>query len=122
MPASTWLRHRLVYFSERMAARFGAPVYLVGSALTENKPRDVDLRIPLDDEQFRLRYGQTVDEWLSRASEAWMNDMAKLNQTGVKQTETNLDFQVVPKSYMKRFDLRGTICIAALWPEPDYAI
>ena len=42
------------------AAYYGAPVYLVGSALTKERPRDIDVRITLSDEEFWRFYGRPI--------------------------------------------------------------
>jgi hypothetical protein len=44
-------------WANHIAGRFNAPVYLVGSALREERPRDIDIRIVLTDEAFMQRYG-----------------------------------------------------------------
>jgi hypothetical protein len=59
-----------------LAARFGASVYLVGSALRDDNanPRDWDVRIPLTNEQFALRYataGQRVRMSGSQIADLW---------------------------------------------------
>ena len=43
------------------ALYFGAPVYLVGGALTDLDPRDLDVAVVLDDELFVAAYGDDAD-------------------------------------------------------------
>lgn len=56
-PAASWLAPLLHGWSCQIAARFNAPVYLVGSAVVEAEPRDVDVAVVLSDEAFVQRYG-----------------------------------------------------------------
>jgi hypothetical protein len=51
-----------------LALRFGAPVYLVGSALELVDPRDVDVRVLVREEDFKARYGDP-EEW--RRAQGW---------------------------------------------------
>jgi hypothetical protein len=44
-------------WANQIAARFNAPVYLVGSSLHEPKPRDTDVVVILPDKIFYTRYG-----------------------------------------------------------------
>lgn len=86
MDAQT-LRLCLRGWANQMAARFGAPVYLVGSALDDPNARDIDIRIVLPDEDFAARYGDVCDfmvegwspEW-GEGRKRWGADMAKLSR------------------------------------------
>lgn len=40
------------------ARYYGLPVYLVGSAITDPDPRDIDLVIPIPDDLFAAMYGE----------------------------------------------------------------
>lgn len=85
-------------WADRMAARFAAPVLLVGSAVYTDNPRDIDVRIVLADDQFAARYG-SVEEWrYARPGELWVRDVAKLTEDAVRRLRINLDLQVVPQS------------------------
>jgi hypothetical protein len=42
---------------------FGCPVYLVGGALTDPDPRDLDVVVPLPDDLFVQSYGEGRDGW-----------------------------------------------------------
>ena len=79
------LRLCLRGWANQMAARFGQPVYLVGSALTDPNARDIDIRIELPDEEFAARYMDVIDfiggGWSPKWEEGrkkWGEDMAKL--------------------------------------------
>jgi hypothetical protein len=58
---------RLKQASRMIARQLNGSAYFVGSALTsENRPRDVDVRIVLPDKIFNQRYLKdsiTIDEW-----------------------------------------------------------
>lgn len=58
-PASSWIVPKLRGWANQMVLRFGTEteVYLVGSALRKEHPRDVDLCIVLPDQVFMARYG-----------------------------------------------------------------
>src|SRR5690242_20283030 len=74
---TAWVKLRR--FAAYMAARFNAPVYLTGSSLRKANPRDVDVRIAIDDAQFVARYGVGADQWLVQGpSQEWIDDMGKL--------------------------------------------
>jgi hypothetical protein len=114
------LRLCLRGWANMMAARFGAPVWLVGSALTDPSARDIDVRIELPDDVFAARYGDVFDfnrEGWSPAwgpgRRRWGEDMAKLSRDALlnggrslwvvgreplnKLGGLNLDFQVQPE-------------------------
>jgi hypothetical protein len=61
------------YASSVSARYFGLPVYLVGGALVDKDPRDVDLVVPLPDELFAACYGDGPwsDGWVAREVNAW---------------------------------------------------
>jgi hypothetical protein len=90
-------------WANQMAARFGAPVYLVGSSLTEVQPRDVDIVIilPLDD--FVARYGNSPDwKWHTLepgwddGSLRWAADVAKLGAFCSRVHKLNVDLKITP--------------------------
>lgn len=54
----TWSRFlRLRKWAQRVADREQAPVYLVGSALTKRRPRDLDVSIILPHDRFVAQFG-----------------------------------------------------------------
>jgi hypothetical protein len=87
----------------QVATRFGAPVYLVGSTLTEQNPRDVDISIVLSDDDFAARYGD-VQEWDSEMyGIAWgegrqrcAEDQVKLTRHLVTSYRMNVDLKIEP--------------------------
>jgi hypothetical protein len=87
----------------QVATRFGAPVYLVGSTLTEENPRDTDISIVLSDEEFAARYGdvQAWDremygiEW-GAGRQRWAEDQIKLTRYLVTGYRLNVDLKIEP--------------------------
>lgn len=53
----TWFIDAFRGQANNLVGRYGAPVYLVGSALTAEVPRDIDIRIVLPDEEISRLYG-----------------------------------------------------------------
>jgi len=98
------LPEHLIGWANQMAARFGRPVFLVGSALTSPRPRDYDVRIVLSNDEFSARYGLELEAyeaslWLPLRFPQLMtyfNDMAKLAGHAAGASRLNVDFQVQP--------------------------
>ena len=95
------LRLHLAGWANQMAARFGFPVYLVGSSLTSPDPRDIDVRVVLSDDAFQARYGVLPqhadrDSWgqWGAGSKRWGEDMAKISRQAAEALHRNIDFQV----------------------------
>ena len=109
---------RLVRFANKMCGFYGHPVYLVGSQLTSETPRDVDLVCIIPDVEFKLRW--LPDWWLGenmiteeiekfflgihtgihdQEQWNWYEDLLKKSLFGIKETRLPLDFKVYPKSY-----------------------
>ena len=84
--------------------------YIVGSALRKcTRPRDVDVRIVLEDDDFHRRYGLDLKEWsgdLRRfewpRSDAWWAYRAEVNRfedfIRFACGENNIDLGVVPRT------------------------
>jgi predicted nucleotidyltransferase len=83
------------------AARFAAPVYLVGSSLRDEVTRDTDLVVVLDEEMFVARYGETA-RWMSLSSNPnWDEgslrlaaDQIKLGAYVVRAYKLNVDLKI----------------------------
>jgi hypothetical protein len=114
-------------FGNFMSALFGAPVYLVGSALREGNtdPRDWDLRLCLSDVDFVLRYQtgdglvpkgtrSVIEAWASQRRSGnferlywrWADEMVRYSNVGRRQTLLNIDLQVYPASYWAEYEGR----------------
>lgn len=78
-----------------LAARYSGPVLLVGSALTSESPRDIDIRVVMDGRHFEARFG---GEWYGDVPpELWVREMAKLSREMAIELRANIDIQVVPE-------------------------
>ncbi len=97
-----------------IAAYYGVPVYLVGSALRESNhdPRDWDIRCCLPNYDFMVRYG-SAEEWVAEGiSGNWTRTRWRWSADCVKQTKhawratgaLNVDFQTQPISEWERFN------------------
>ena len=97
------LRLMLHGWACQMTVRFGAPVYLVGSSLTDADARDVDISIVLCDEDFAARYGD-VQQWdgemygttWGEGRQRWAEDQVKLTRHLVQGYKMNVDLKIEP--------------------------
>jgi hypothetical protein len=89
-------------WANQMSTRFGAPTYLVGSALELPDPRDIDVRVMLTNDDFEARYGDPIRWrealWFSRhdGSMRYCTDMWQLSAEAARVLRLNIDFQVQP--------------------------
>ena len=84
------VRCKLQNWAQTVRARFGLPVYLVGSVLSDNKwPRDVDVRVIMPDDHFEARFGKDPIESKWR----WGQEMGKLNFWAATTTDCLLTFK-----------------------------
>lgn len=102
-------RLMLLRFANEMAGFYQSPVYLCGSALKKSDPRDIDIRIQLDDDDFKARYGGTPAQWIeeghtgawTRVRWRWSSDCTKRTKHAwlLTSNSVNVDFQVYPMAY-----------------------
>lgn len=78
---------------------YGGPVYLVGSALDKEDPRDIDIRVVITNQDFERLFGKYEDfvvEYNSgkfgSCSWRWVEDRLKRCRTGYVETNANIDF------------------------------
>jgi hypothetical protein len=102
-PAVVGLGPRLLPWARQIALRFGRPVWLVGSALELPDPRDVDVRVLLNDEEFLARYGDPAEWhkglWFPNRKDGSLRyaaDMWDLSREASLVLGLNIDFQVQP--------------------------
>ncbi len=88
MPA--WLL--LNEYGRMLHQAFGAPPYLVGSALRTKSPRDIDVRLVLDDARYRALVGNPAE--CDRAGTRWAMLCAAFSALGRQITGLPIDFQV----------------------------
>jgi hypothetical protein len=103
---------KMTRWANRMRGRYGAPVYLCGSALREDNPdpRDWDFRITLPDEDFARRFGPAI-EWDSEGKTGdWGRTRFRWSDQCVKDTKdawawihVNADVQIYPQSYVDTY-------------------
>ena len=109
--AADHVPEHLYGWATQMAARYGHPVFLTGSALSVPSPRDWDVRCVLPDDEFSARYGIDLNVydasiWLPRRYPqllAYFSDMAKLSRSAVMGTMLNIDFQVQPLTEASKY-------------------
>lgn len=105
------------------ARYFGCPVYLVGGALRDADPRDVDLIVAMPDDLFVNSYGENpwrvggvrdeLDAWETSKGDAnpapiwrrWARDCAKQSAVLTKTCGRAVDFKVQPQ---RAFDAYAT--------------
>lgn len=98
------LRSRARWLSARY---YGAPVFLVGSAVTSPTPRDIDVVIVLPADLFVLVYGDgrdTLRDFRSGADRddppmiwrRWARDCAKQGEAWTREVNRAVDFKVLP--------------------------
>ncbi len=116
--------HMLVW-ARHMAARYNGRVYLTGSVLRNPAPRDVDVRIVVQDTEFAARYGNTLRQetlgehhpyrkrheaivamacvpWSEEGpTQRWIDDVAKFTSHLSTRYGENFDVQVVPDSWWR---------------------
>lgn len=98
--------NKLVRWANSIRVFYGHPVYLVGSQLTKENPRDVDVCCILPDDEFELRYGP-VDQWIDEGCSGlytnlrwnWGDDVVKKCMHGRKETKLEIDFKVIPQKF-----------------------
>lgn len=95
------VRCKLQQWALQVRARFGFPVYLVGSVLGGNEwPRDIDVRVVMPDDHFEARFG---DQNTERGKWRWAQEMGKLNWWAAHYGHLPVDFQVMRKSEARHY-------------------
>jgi hypothetical protein len=98
--AKIWIKPYLSKWACQIAGRFSSPVYLVGSALTKEYPRDIDVVVILSDEDFFNRYGlkaietQVVGDTVDEKYRRYWEDVAKLTRWASMNHNLNIDFKI----------------------------
>lgn len=96
MPATLFLEE----FGSHVKFVFDEYPFLVGSALTKKKWRDVDVRLVLDDEVYeRLGLGDPIYPFLNGK---WVSLCLAYSALGEKLTGLPIDFQIQQKSYAEQ--------------------
>jgi hypothetical protein len=105
---------KLRRFGVYMAARYNAPVYLVGSALAKANPRDIDVRVTLSEEHFTARFGVDSHGWtMEGPPQSWIDEIGKFCEDESKRQRFPVDFQVYPARHAIRYIGRPRVVLAA---------
>lgn len=116
LPHTSCVLRAWVYASALSARYFGLPVYIVGGALTDPNPRDVDIVIPMPDDLFLAAYGDSkvfdMVRWESGMRDAnppamwlrWARDCAKQSRAMTMFCARVVDFKTQPETYFKTFE------------------
>ena len=87
-------------FGSQVWSAFGDNPYLVGSALTQRTWRDVDVRLILDDEEYkRLDLGDPERGTMNAKWCAWCMAFASLGRT---MTALPVDFQIQQRTFANK--------------------
>lgn len=90
----------LASWANQIAARYARPVYLVGSAIEQDSPRDYDVVCIISDREFFHRYGGNWGDAMrlgsapTDANRQWSADVAKISAQACEQHNMNVDFKV----------------------------
>jgi hypothetical protein len=116
---------RAAAYARALSARYyGCPVYLVGSALTDPDPRDIDIVIPVPDDLFSAMYGDSDPKSPARWRDGmyfyepwpvcrrWMRDVAKQGRELTLFCGRAVDFKTQPQSFFDEFEARPRLCLA----------
>lgn len=121
------------YASALSALFFGLPVYLVGGAITDPDPRDVDLVIPMPEDLFLAAYNdgrpEDLGAWQSGLRDPnpppmwrrWARDCAKASRLATMFCGRRVDFKVQPERYFHSFPGPRVRLDCVLMPESPAA-
>ena len=90
----------LLDFGQLVYDDFGSPPYLVGSALRGKGPRDIDVRVILDDTAFFDRFppGDDGRSPINHPGTRWASQCRAYAALGKQMTGLPIDFQVQMQS------------------------
>lgn len=136
LPRSSYVLRAWAQASGLSARYFGCPVYLVGGALTDDDPRDLDLVVAMPDELFVCSYGdhpwqegalrREIDAWETSKNDAnpapvwrrWARDCAKQSALLTLAVGRAVDFKVQPQRSFAAYDFKPRVRLdCAFMPE-----
>lgn len=131
LPQTPCVLRAWIYASALSARYFGLPVYLVGGALRDFDPRDLDVVIPVPDDLFRAMHGDPfgkvdLTRWSSGLRDAnppafwrrWARDCAKQSRVMTLFCGRTVDFKTQPQSYFDTYTDKPRIRLdCGLMPE-----
>lgn len=116
---------RISLYANALSVRYcGSPVYLVGGALTDPDPRDIDIAIVMPDALFIAAYangdglprsGDPIGEWdlggmsddPPRIWRRWARDCAKQGADLTRRIGSPIvDFKTQPETWANRYELK----------------
>jgi hypothetical protein len=107
----TWARiRRLRAWAQKVAQEEKASVYLVGSALTKSRPRDVDVAVVWPVAEFESRFGKLPAEGGTPEMNAYIHRMFNEMAMHAHYAQEAVNWKV-------RVDVR--FCPDSWWPEKD---
>mgnify|MGYP000691666642 CR=1 FL=1 len=97
-PASEWFCLSARGTANAIACRLGGPVYLTGSALTQARPADVDVRVVLADHDLARLFGKEkprddVFDWSERDLRRGREQLKQSRRLS-RRFRCNVDFQI----------------------------
>ena len=107
--------HLLFNWARSLHLAFGVGPILVGSAAVAKGWRDVDLRLVLPDDEFRVKVGSTVD--YTDARRASMN--VAYSFWGQQMTGLPIDFQFQPEGEARDYSDKPFVRLATFYMYRD---
>lgn len=107
-PAASWFSRSAARTACAFATRYGGPVYLVGSALREERPGDFDVRLVLDERDLVRLFGErriVQERWWDWTEQDQRRGREQLKQSRrlSRRFRCNVDFQFQSKLEAERY-------------------
>ena len=114
----TWLNFiRLREWAKSTSEKIGYPIYLVGSTLQKEVPRDFDVVITIPQKEFEERFGElTKDNWqaiLVKSHNAYVKEYWECQRCFGEEGFVPLDWKVYPDNW---FDDKDKLLLSE--PQP----
>lgn len=105
----TWTKFiRLHEWAKKTAEELGYPIYLVGSTLHKEVPRDFDVVMTIPEKEFEERFGTVTEsnfgEVLVKSFNAYVKEYFDCEETLGECGHTPLDFKVYPVNWFPNED------------------
>lgn len=136
LPSNPFVLRAWAQASGLSARYFGCPVYLVGGALRDDDPRDIDIVVAMPDDLFVCSYGdhpwqtgathREIDAWETSKDDAapapvwrrWARDCAKQSRALTLAIARAVDFKTQPLRSFAAYDFKPRIRLdCAFMPE-----
>lgn len=100
----TWKKFiQLREWAKKTAQEIGYPIYLVGSTLQKEVPRDFDVVVAIPHKEFEERFGELTEsnfgEVLVKSFNAYVGEYFDCEETLGECGNTPLDFKVYPDNW-----------------------